>query len=82
VQVDDALIRDAIRAEIQQVVWPSSIMDTVTVNDGVVRLWGYVCSDNESRAARIVAERAALIGGSRFSVPVTGMRRPAWCPMP
>lgn len=58
-QTDDAAIHDAILGEIQKVVWPSPIMNTVTVNDGVVHLWGYVGSDNERRAVRIIAERVA-----------------------
>ena len=58
-QADDASIRDAILAEIQKVLWPSPIMNTVTVNDGIVHLWGYVGSDNERKALRIAAERAA-----------------------
>jgi CBS domain-containing protein len=57
-QADDASIRDAILAEIQKVVWPSPIINTVTVNNGIVHLWGYVGSDNERRAVRIAAERA------------------------
>ena len=57
-QADDASIRDVILAEIQKVVWPSPIMNTVTVNNGIVHLWGYVGSDNERRAVRIAAERA------------------------
>lgn len=64
-QVDDASIHDAILAEIQRVVWPSPIMNTVTVNDGVVHLWGYVGSDNERRAVRIAAERAAGVKAVR-----------------
>jgi len=58
VQADDASIRDAILAEIQKVVWPSPIINTVTVNNGIVHLWGYVGSDNERRGVRIAAERA------------------------
>jgi len=57
-QADDASIRDVILAEIQKVVWPSPIMNTVTVNNGIVHLWGYVGSDNERRGVRIAAERA------------------------
>ena len=57
-QADDESIRDAILAEIQKVVWPSPIINTVTVNNGIVHLWGYVGSDNERRGVRIAAERA------------------------
>lgn len=57
-QADDASIRDAILAEIQKVLWPSPIINTVTVNNGIVHLWGYVGSDNERRGVRIAAERA------------------------
>ncbi len=59
VQADDASIRDAILAEIEKVIWPSPIMNTVTVNNAIVHLWGYVGSENERRAVRIIAERVA-----------------------
>jgi osmotically-inducible protein OsmY len=34
-------------------------MNTVTVNDGIVHLWGDMGSDNERRAVCIIAERVA-----------------------
>lgn len=60
-QTDDPTIRDAIAAEIEQIAGVASpIMNNVTVNNGVVHLWGYVASDDERKAIRIAAER---VGG-------------------
>ena len=57
-QGNDAEIHDAICGEIEKIAGvPSPLMDNVTVNNGIVHLWGYVGSENERKALRIAAER-------------------------
>lgn len=57
-QVDDLTIRNAVCAAIERIAGvPSPIMNSVTVSDGVVHLWGYVDSENERKAVRIAAEQ-------------------------
>ena len=57
-QGNDAAIHDAICGEIEKIAGvPSPLMDNVTVNNGIVHLWGYVGSENERKALRIAAER-------------------------
>jgi CBS domain-containing protein len=50
----------------QKIAWlPSPVMNNVTVNNGVVHLWGYVGSENERRAVRIAAERVTGVKAVR-----------------
>jgi CBS domain-containing protein len=63
---DDAVIHDAIVAEIEKIAWlPSAPMNNVTVSNGIVHLWGYVGSENERRAVHYAAERAAGVKAVR-----------------
>jgi CBS domain-containing protein len=52
----DAAIRDRLLAHLTGQAWAHTALLNVTVNDGVVDLWGLVKSDAERRAIRVAAE--------------------------
>jgi CBS-domain-containing membrane protein len=52
----DATIRDRLLAHLTGQAWAHTALLNVTVNDGVVDLWGLVKSDAERKAIRVAAE--------------------------
>lgn len=56
IPVSDALIRDKLLANLQQEPWAHTGLLNITVNGGVVDLWGIAGSDAERKAIRVAAE--------------------------
>jgi CBS domain-containing protein len=56
VPLSDAAIREKLLTHLQQQPWASTALLNVTVNGGVVDLWGYARSDAERNAIRVAAE--------------------------
>ena len=56
IPLSDSTIRDKILAHLQAQDWAHTNLLNVTVNGGVVDLWGIVSSANERQAIRIAAE--------------------------
>jgi CBS domain-containing protein len=52
----DAAIRDKLLAQLKAQPWGHAALLNITVNGGVVDLWGMVGSDTERKAIRVVAE--------------------------
>ena len=52
----DAAIRDKLLAHLKSQPWAHAALLNVTVNDGVVDLWGMTSSDTERTAIRVAAE--------------------------
>jgi CBS domain-containing protein len=59
IPVTDASIRDKLLGHLKAQPWASTSLLNVTVNDGVVDLWGVVQSDVERKALRVAAETTA-----------------------
>jgi CBS domain-containing protein len=59
IPLSDAAIRDKLMAHLKAQPWAHTGLLNVTVNDGVVDLWGITRSDAESKAIRVAAETAA-----------------------
>ena len=58
IQLSDTAIRDRILAHLNNQPWAHTLLLNVTVNGGVVDLWGITGSDAERKAIRIAAESA------------------------
>ena len=58
VQLSDTAIRDRILALLNNQPWAHTLLLNVTVNGGVVDLWGITGSDAERKAIRVAAESA------------------------
>ena len=58
IQLSDTTIRDRILAHLNNQPWAHTLLLNVTVNGGVVDLWGITGSDAERKAIRIAAESA------------------------
>ena len=58
VQLSDTAIRDRILAHLNNEPWAHTLLLNVTVNGGVVDLWGITGSDAERKAIRVAAESA------------------------
>jgi CBS domain-containing protein len=58
VQLSDTAIRDRILAHLNNQPWAHTLLLNVTVNGGVVDLWGITGSDAERKAIRVAAESA------------------------
>ena len=56
VPVPDAKLRDKLMARISAEPWAHTTLLNVTVNDGVVDIWGITQSEAEKRALRVAAE--------------------------
>src|SRR5579862_9244949 len=54
---NDREIHERLRAELARQDWASPWLRTVTVENGRVDMWGFVASEAERRALRVVAER-------------------------
>ena len=59
IPLSDATIRDKLMARLKAQPWAQSGLLNVTVNDGVVDLWGITGSDTENKAIRVAAEATA-----------------------
>ena len=57
-QLSDTTIRDRILAHLNNQPWAHTLLLNVTVNGGVVDLWGITGSDAERKAIRVAAESA------------------------
>ena len=53
---DDAMIREALLRRIENEPWAGASTMNVIVTDGVAELWGFIGSEAERRAFRVVAE--------------------------
>ena len=58
IQLSDTTIRDRILAHLNNQPWAHTLLLNVTVNGGVVDLWGITGSDAERKAIRVAAESA------------------------
>ena len=58
IQLSDTAIRDCILAHLNNQPWAHTLLLNVTVNGGVVDLWGITGSDAERKAIRVAAESA------------------------
>ena len=58
IQLSDTTIRDRILAHLNNQPWAHTLLLNVTVNGGVVDLWGITGSDAEWKAIRVAAESA------------------------
>src|SRR5215471_14702152 len=56
IQLSDTAIRDRILAHLNNQPWAHTLLLNVTVNGGVVDLWGITASDAERKAIRVAAE--------------------------
>lgn len=60
---DDRAIRETLCAELTAQPWGGRFENTVVVIEGVVHLWGSVCSDTERAALRVAAESVRGVCG-------------------
>jgi len=58
IPLSDSTIRDNLLAHLRTQSWAETALVNVTVNGGVVDLWGLVSSDSERNAIRVAAESA------------------------
>jgi CBS domain-containing protein len=56
IPVADTTIREKILAELKGQLWAHTALLNITVNDGVVDLWGIAQSETERKAIRVAAE--------------------------
>jgi CBS domain-containing protein len=56
IPLSDTTIRDKLLAHLKEQCWAHTGLLNVTVNDGVVNLWGMTTSDEERKAIRVAAE--------------------------
>ena len=63
IQLSDTAIRDRILAHLNNEPWAHTLLLNVTVNGGVVDLWGITGSDAERKAIRVAAESAPGVTG-------------------
>jgi predicted transcriptional regulator len=56
IPVSDAAIREKLLADLNKEPWAHTSLLNVTVNSGVVDLWGIIKSDTERKAIRLAAE--------------------------
>jgi len=59
IQPSDETIRERLLAHLNAQPWAHTQLLNVTVNDGVVDLWGFVKSETERKAIRVAAESMA-----------------------
>ena len=58
IPLSDATIRNKLMAHLKAQPWAHTGLLNITVNDGVVDLWGIIASDTENQAIRVAAETA------------------------
>jgi CBS domain-containing protein len=63
IPLSDSKIRDRLMAHLTEQPWARLSLANVTVQDGVVSLWGMVPSEIEKRALRVAAEQTAGVRG-------------------
>ena len=56
VQLSDTTIREKLLAHLNEQNWGHTALLNVTVNGGVIDLWGFIESDTERKAIRVAAE--------------------------
>jgi CBS-domain-containing membrane protein len=56
IPLSDTAIRDKLLAHLKEQAWAHTLLLNVTVNGGVVDLWGITTSDAERKAIRVAAE--------------------------
>ena len=56
IPLDDSAIRKKLLSHLREQNWAHDGLINVTVNGGVVDLWGVACSDSERKAIRVAAE--------------------------
>lgn len=56
IPLSDLVIRDKLLAHLKTQPWTHTGLLNVTVNDGVVNIWGITNSETERKAIRIAAE--------------------------
>ncbi len=56
ISVPDAQLRDKIMAQLRMQPWAHTLLLNVTVNDGIVDIWGITRSEAEKQALRVAAE--------------------------
>jgi osmotically-inducible protein OsmY len=56
IAIADGTIRDKLFAHLKSQPWAQTALLNITVNDGVVDLWGITGSEEERRAIRVAAE--------------------------
>ncbi|HVO93160.1 MAG TPA: CBS domain-containing protein [Terriglobales bacterium] len=56
IPLTDAAVRDKVLARLKEQPWAHTLLLNVTVNGGVVDLWGVTRSDAEKKAIRVAAE--------------------------
>ena len=71
----DAIIRDKLLAHLKTRAWADTSLLNVTVDDGVVSLWGIVTSATEKKATRVAAES---MPGVRAVVDHLALRPRGW----
>lgn len=59
IQPSDTAIRSKLLSHLEQQPWAETSQLNVTVNDGVVDLWGFTTSETERNAVRVAAESMA-----------------------
>ena len=70
ISLSDSAIRDRLLARLKAEPWAHTWLLNVTVNGGVVDLWGITKSDAEKRAIRIAAESTAGVRAVNDNVTV------------
>jgi osmotically-inducible protein OsmY len=56
ISLSDSSIRDKLLAHLKIQPWAHTLLLNVTVNDGVVNLWGIISSEMERKAIHVAAE--------------------------
>jgi CBS-domain-containing membrane protein len=72
----DAAIRDQLLAHLRRQPWAHTTLLNVTVNDGVVDLWGFTSSEGEREAIRVAAESTSGVCAVNDNLVVRRMQ--AW----
>jgi len=72
----DASIRDGLLKHLRAQDWAHTSLLNVTVNDGVIDLWGVTDSETERKALRVAAE--AMPGARAVNDHLIVHRRPSW----
>jgi CBS-domain-containing membrane protein len=77
IPLSDTTIRDKLLARLKEQPWAHTLLLNVTVNGGVVNLWGMTRSDAERKAIRVTAESTpgvSAVNDNLVTRPVQGWR--------